>query len=653
MECTSLSTFSLSGRWMLGEANRSNRITWLVLPVFAALDAAICLTLTCMIVPLCVLGKDHLKNTVGAICTLVRALFFIKPKFDCNRPYLLSGIPIDQMIANHKYYGKQLVQKLCHEADGNKVALFARWDVEFASKLYGQKLDYPKALLSFISSHKFIRDEHVGLAKKLLSLAKDYEDLLPKIIEMQAYEWIELNPQNKDWVQGLILNFQVFGEEIVKKQCQGMHALVGNRSEKTEKAFLFAKVSPNFAARFLRNEWPDFESALLEFSRLYPKSNNVLEKTTFKQLALLYNREWKKEGHSLFYHMFKKYRAEWLSNFLERYRIEDVEEITEQDVADLKSVNSSETIAIAELLSSRSAHFITHLHKAASECDMDALRWWIDVKTPISWLDGGKTALLCALQSQSPKKKESIEFLLREGANPNLGFTNSQRGYEISFLLAAILCRHQNEDVLASIIGKGAQFMSWDKDELEKQPEAFRQDLLVTLSKYKSRYENYRFLLKHIVFPLSEVEALLNQFVYKALGTYCEDPIVNQLCERGISLKIEGDFRENQALAFHFIGKQFWHVVAQLESQIQIKFGVESGNEINDAIKLEVQKWVWKAFLNEYGNLPILFPAGVYAIVLEYLLGNKPVISAHSIDLEKPILAIQAPAPAAQPPNPA
>lgn len=118
MNIPKLSASSFAGQWVTLR-NYSNThphkkdpmVTALVLPILAALDVAICLTLTCTVIPLLFLGKRHLKNTIAAIVVLVQSLVFRNVKkyeFDFATPYLSDELLVKSMILNYKKYNYDL-----------------------------------------------------------------------------------------------------------------------------------------------------------------------------------------------------------------------------------------------------------------------------------------------------------------------------------------------------------------------------------------------------------------------------------------------------------------------------------------------------------------------------------------------------------------
>lgn len=125
-----LSASSLSGRWLMhvqkeSETLRRPYITAVALPILAALDTIICVSLTCTIVPLIFLGKQHLKNTIAAVVLLAKSFFFkynSAPQvrlFDFDRPYLSGMKPINRLILNHQSFTNLnfLRDFCCHSVD--------------------------------------------------------------------------------------------------------------------------------------------------------------------------------------------------------------------------------------------------------------------------------------------------------------------------------------------------------------------------------------------------------------------------------------------------------------------------------------------------------------------------------------------------------
>lgn len=298
------SALSLSGTWLQQRQNDpacSYLITRLVLPILAAIDTVVCLTLTCTIVPLFFWGTDHLKNCAASITLLFQSLFCSLENVGLNyeRPYLNSDIPIQHFILNPNRYDSKYLDRNLNLKNPRlqQAVLFAGWNPSFGKKfLENEKNEsFEEHLLSFITSHPNIPINQENVARQLAGQVAS-KDFINKVVLIgKSQNWAKVFSEkgqklNKNTTPDLMKNYKQYGRVFVLRFL----------SDHADELQIIAHTDLELASKIINNS-PGIDSAAQDFifknpnfPHLHPKAASlIIEKmrprSIVKNLVILQN----------------------------------------------------------------------------------------------------------------------------------------------------------------------------------------------------------------------------------------------------------------------------------------------------------------------------------------------------------------------------
>lgn len=418
-----LSACSLSATWILSGQNRENPrskiVTAIALPIFAALDCLICISLTCLIVPVYYLGKDHIRNSVAAIKLFVQSLFGKLPtKFDLRRPYLNSAIPMQHLILRYDLYGKEVVKQQCKkfihyfyppDSKLEQAGDFAEHDPEFACSYLKSNVPYDQALCDFIIQYPEVDS---NLVQRLIVNCRDKAKIHSVIVNHQRNLWLkaylireEFDP--KPFYELIVHHDQHDTDKLLKF----LNVVVN--SKWTDFYVLVAVWDIKLAQEFLLNNLTRDEE-FLKFMVAHP--NIPADKLPLaKNIFSIHKPE--------FEEIFKLGLADWLKLYLNTFELASFPKgwfLTLPNSNIGQPLETAKVLIAAKnpLIDEALAKQLVHLGNAPDE--RNSIKWWINAGISLNLTYNGQTVLLELLRSQQRNFK-FVKFLLDRRADPNIG----------------------------------------------------------------------------------------------------------------------------------------------------------------------------------------------------------------------------------------
>lgn len=523
MQAITLSVSSYAGQWAIKSqaSHRSPLITKLVLPILAALDVTICVGLTCCIIPLHWLGKEHLSNTVGAIVVFVGSFFHLigcvgMPQFDLKKSYLNGRTPIQQMILNHKKVGSGRVQQLCQRIGGRNPALIiAQWDIEFAAKCLREKPNENQMLQQFIATHQAIPEDKRALAQQLVLIAEKAAGLLDHVItKVDSADWAALLVDSGHTVEEASLMHMIkhsnrYAARVIQSQLNKRQQFQGRSA-----AELVANWDIDFARTILNDHVRPLEANILDFIKKYPKIPKLYEKIAVELLSLIYHEpRWKDDqGNYISTYVVRNLLLDWAQQFKSN---NDFAQITEADIKALRSRAKQADREMAKILAKSgqiNQIFLKVFLDFVKGNDASDVQWFLNNQlVDVNGQVDGESPLSAALQKKEPDANH-VHLLLVEGkCDPNRHPVNVAN--KVSALLFATV--NQLNESIRYLLLKQATFLESDQKVFSALTQVERDAILLNTAKV-AKYINSQYV--EWLFKHSACDA-------KVLDKFCADTI--------------------------------------------------------------------------------------------------------------------------------